>query len=62
MTRYLRTPPRRGDEVAAMAVAGLVAVGVGAATWYVTRLLLSRTPVHEGERPDRVRRRVEPEP
>jgi hypothetical protein len=51
--RWIRTPPERRDEVAAALVAGALAVGVGLATFWITRLFLARERLPEApaERP-----------
>lgn len=40
--RYVRVPPEKKDTVAAALVSGAVAACVGAVTFYLTRMLLSR--------------------
>ncbi len=42
---WRRGRPTRGDDVTAGLAAGAAAVAVGAATFYLTRLFLARTPV-----------------
>jgi len=44
-TRYIRRPPKREDDLAAAAVSVALAAGVGAVTFYVVRMLLSRDVV-----------------
>lgn len=43
--RWIRKPTGRREYAGALIAAGAVAVGVGAATFYVVRLLLSREPL-----------------
>ena len=43
--RYVRVPPRRQDTVGALMASGIVAAGVGAVTFYLTRLFLAREPL-----------------
>jgi hypothetical protein len=43
--RWIRRPTGRRECAGALIAAGAVAVGVGAATFYVVRLLLSREPL-----------------
>ena len=45
--RYLRVPPTRRNEVTAALIAGALAAAVGLVTFYVSRLLLSRSPLAE---------------
>ena len=55
--RYIRNEPERRDDVAAAMVAGALAAGVGAVTFYLARLLLAREPVPKtdvGEPPERI--------
>jgi len=40
--RWIRTPPEARDDVAAALVAGTLAVGVGLAAFWITRLFLAR--------------------
>lgn len=40
--RYVRVPPEKKDTVVAALVSGAVAACVGAVTFYLTRMLLSR--------------------
>lgn len=46
--RYIRVPAERRDTVAALMVSGVVAAGVGAVTFYLTRVLLAREPLDAG--------------
>ncbi|HSW31058.1 MAG TPA: hypothetical protein VLH75_16355 [Longimicrobiales bacterium] len=52
---WIRTPPEPRDDVAAALVAGALAVGVGLAAFWITRLFLARERLPEGpaERPRR---------
>jgi len=43
--RWIRVRPERRENVGALMAAGVVATGVGALTFYLTRLLLAREPV-----------------
>ena len=55
--RYIRNEPERRDDVAAAMVAGALAAGVGAVTFYLARLLLAREPVSKTdvcEPPERI--------
>jgi len=45
--RWIRTPPERRDDVAAALLAGALALGVGAAAFWVTRLFLARDRLPE---------------
>lgn len=49
--RWIRIPPEPRHDVAAAVVAGAVALGVGLAAFYLTRLLLAREPL-PGEGPE----------
>jgi hypothetical protein len=51
--RWIRTPPERRDDVAAALVAGTLALGVGLAAFWITRVLLARErlPDERAERP-----------
>ena len=40
--RFVRVPPERKDTVAAAIVSGAVAAAVGAVTFYLTRVFLTR--------------------
>lgn len=54
-TRYVRIEGRKRDTLSAAAVAAAVAAGVGAVTFYFTRLLLAREqvpPAGDAEAPD----------
>ena len=51
--RYIRTPPDRGDEVAAATISAALGVGVGLVAYYLVRLMLSREPLSGGSRDDR---------
>jgi len=42
---WIRRPPEARDTAAAFVLAGVAAVGVGAVTFYLTRLLLAREPL-----------------
>ena len=48
MTTYARRAPTKGDVLAAAATSLVVAAGVGAATYYLTRILLSRDELRSG--------------
>ena len=43
--RWIRKPTGRREYAGALIAAGAVAVGVGAATFYLVRILLSREPL-----------------
>jgi hypothetical protein len=43
--RWIRVRPERRDDVGALLAAGVVAAGLGAVTFYVSRLFLAREPV-----------------
>jgi hypothetical protein len=45
--RWVRTPPERRDDVAAVLVAGALAVGVGLAAFWITRAFLARERLPE---------------
>jgi hypothetical protein len=49
--RYLRKAPSRTDTLAAALLSGTLAAGIGLVTFYFVRLLLSRDPISEAERP-----------
>ena len=51
--RWIRVPPERHHDVTAALVAGALAVGVGAAAFWLTRLFLAREPLRgdAAERP-----------
>ena len=42
---WIRRPPEGRETGAALVLAGIAAVGVGAGTFYLTRLLLAREPL-----------------
>lgn len=44
-TRWLRTEPEARDTLAALVVAGAVAIGAGATTFWLVRTLLAREPM-----------------
>ena len=57
-TRYLRTEPGKRETWSAAAVSLAVAAGVGAVTFYLTRLILAREAIRlpvEAESEDVVR-------
>ncbi|MHB1192749.1 MAG: hypothetical protein ACYC6F_06845 [Longimicrobiales bacterium] len=54
--RWIRTPPEPHDDVAAALVAGALAVGVGLAAFWITRLFLARERLPE-EPAERLRTR-----
>lgn len=45
--RWIRTPPDLRDDVAAALVAGALALGVGVATFWITRVFLARERLPE---------------
>lgn len=57
--RYIRTPPDRKEETAAVAISAALGVGVGLVAYYFVRLMLSREPLVGGSRD--VRREGSPE-
>ena len=44
-TRYVRTEPTRRESLSAASLSVAVAAGVGAVTFYVTRLFLARDAI-----------------
>jgi hypothetical protein len=62
MARYRRGRISRGDGLAAVAVSVTIGAGAALATWYVTRLLLSREEFPAGRlRPSGARTLPAPE-
>lgn len=47
--RWIRLRPARKDTAAAALLAATLGLGVGAATFYVVRLLLAREPMDRGD-------------
>lgn len=45
--RWIRVPPEKGDDVTAALVAGVLALGVGAVAFWVTRTFLARERLPE---------------
>lgn len=48
---WIRRPPERQESIASLLAAGIAAVGVGAVTFYLTRILLARDSLGGPEAP-----------